>query len=233
VRLWDFATGEHLHQWSIPTDHFQDGRVAFSPKGNLLAAASTTGAVHVWDVASRAEHAVFRGHRSQVHDVVFSPDSRWLASSGADGDYSVQVWDMDAKQRLYVLTEHEGGVMALAVTRDGKILASGSKDGTVRLWNTTSWKRIDTLNHGTPVYGVAFTPDGTRLATACADNSIRFWDVPRRQEVAELRIHTSYVKALAFSPDGKRLASASGDFTVRIWDTVSTRDRSRAEKPAD
>jgi WD40 repeat protein len=91
-------------------------------------------------------------------------------------------------------------------------------DGTVRLWDTATWREVGLLKHGIKVYGVAFTPDGKLLATACADNLIRIWDVDARQELAALRGHTDYVHAVAFSPDGTRLVSASGDKTLRIWD---------------
>jgi WD40 repeat protein/serine/threonine protein kinase len=225
VRLWDVERREQVHQWSVPTDHYQDGRLAFSPTGNLLAACSKDGPVHVWEVRSRAEWAVLKGHEQPVHDVVFSPDGSWLASSGSDGDNSIRIWDVANKTQLHVLKGHTQGVLSLAISRDGELLVSGSKDGTVRLWSTTTWEQVGELKHGTTVYGLAFNVDGTRLATGCADNSIRLWDVATRQEVVELRGHGSYIKALAFSADGSRLASASGDFTVRVWDTLSPRER--------
>ena len=232
VRLWDVGTGKPLHQWSMPTDHWQDSRLTFSPNGNLLAAGSIDGSVHILDVRGRGTWAVLPGHRGNVHDVAFSPDGRLLASADAGPDRSIRIWDVAKKELVQVLQGHTDEVIALAFSPDGKLLACGSTEGEVRLWNTSTWQQVGVLKHGTTVYSVAFTPDGTRVFTGCADNSIRIWDVPTRQEVAELRGHGSYVKALAFSPDGTRLASASGDFTVRVWDTLSARERGRDEKRA-
>jgi WD40 repeat protein/tRNA A-37 threonylcarbamoyl transferase component Bud32 len=233
VRLWDLGRQREVHHWTLPTEHWQDSRVRFSPGGDLLAAGDMNGTVHVWDVRSRETRAVLRGHRDTVHDVAFSPDTRWLASCGADGDRSIRIWDVGRKEQAHVLEGHTAGVGAVAFSPGGDLLVSGSRDGTARLWDTKTWEQVAVLNHGTIVHDVAFTPDGTRLATGCADNSIRLWDVPTRQEVAELRGHGSYVKALAFSPDGTRLASASGDCTVRVWDTLSAWERQRGGKPAD
>ena len=118
----------------------------------------------------------------------------------------------------------------MAFDPKSRVLASGSNDGTVRLWDTSTWKQMDTLKHGTNVYSLAFSRDGSRLAGACADNKIRLWDVANREgasEVAELQGHTDYVHSIAFSYDGTRLVSGSGDNTIRIWDTISTQERNK------
>jgi WD40 repeat protein/tRNA A-37 threonylcarbamoyl transferase component Bud32 len=227
IVLWDLESGRELHRWAAPSHPWQDTRLAFSPRGDLLATGCGDGEVRLWDVVSRAEVAVLRGHRAAIRDVAFSPDGQWLASAGEVEDSTVRIWDVARKEQVRALEGHKECVYALAFSPDGRQLASGSVDGTARLWDTATGQAVATLKHGSNVYGVAFTPDGTRLACGCADNSIRFWDVATRQSVAELRGHTDYVHALAFSPDGTRLVSASGDYTARVWDTVRPQDRAR------
>ena len=53
------------------------------------------------------------------------------------------------------------------------------------------------------------------------------WDLATRDQVAELRGHSAYVKSVAFSPAGEQLVSASGDYTVRVWDTLSVQERAK------
>ena len=43
VRLLDCETATLLHQWKVPTNCWRDGRLKFSPRGDLLAAASSDG----------------------------------------------------------------------------------------------------------------------------------------------------------------------------------------------
>lgn len=225
VRLWDVATGREVHRWPATTNFWQDSRLAFSPQGDLLAAGGKDCNVRLWDVKSRTEYAVLRGHKDAIRDVAFSPDGRWLASSGELIDRTIRIWDVAKREQVCVLEGHTDTIYSLAFNRTGTLLASGSTDKTIHLWNTTTWQLVDILKPGTNVYGLAFSHDDTRLACACADNTIRFWDVAKRQEVAELRGHGDYVHSIAFSKDGTRLVSASGDFTVRVWDTLSAQDR--------
>jgi WD40 repeat protein/tRNA A-37 threonylcarbamoyl transferase component Bud32 len=230
VRLWDLASGREVHRWDVSNDGWKDTRLAFSRRGDRLAAGCVGNVIRVWDVESRKETAVLEGHKDGVHDVTFSPDGRWLASAADVGDPVVRIWDAARGKQVQALEGHTADVYAVAFNHDGSLLATGAADGTVRLWDASTWRQVAVLEHGVNVYGVAFSPDGARLACACGDGSIRFWDVATRQEVAALRGHGDYVHQAAFSPDGMRLISCSGDRTVRIWDTLSAQERAAGKK---
>jgi WD40 repeat protein/tRNA A-37 threonylcarbamoyl transferase component Bud32 len=226
VRLWDAKTAGLLHRWTIPTS-WQDGRLAFSPGGGLLAAGCVDGRVRVWDVNTHAEVAQLLCGSSPVRDVAFSPDGKWLACGCDDGDCTVRVWETATWTQVQVLYGHKQGVYTVSWNRDGTMLASGSLDSTARLWDTSTWTAVGELPNGANVYSVVFTPDNKLLACACADNLIRVWDVNTRRELAELSGHKSYVHHLAFSPDGTRMVSGSGDMTLRVWDTLPKAERAK------
>lgn len=217
VHLWDLDTKQEVHRWDSPSDLYRHTRLAFSPDGRFLASSGTQCDVIVWEVASRAEYARFLGHTDVIRDVVFSPDSRWLASACEVNDGTIRIWNLAEKREERVLPCHQSAVYSLAFNADGTLLASGSMDDTVRVWNTADWSNTVALKHGTHIYGLAFSPDGSRLATACANNAIRIWDAKKWKETVDLRGHTRYVHQVAFTPDGRTLVSASGDGTLRIW----------------
>jgi len=72
-------------------------RLAFAPDNNTLAQACRDQIVRVWDVASVAELAAFRGHTGPVTAVAFSPDGRSVAS--ASWDTTALIWDVATLKR--------------------------------------------------------------------------------------------------------------------------------------
>lgn len=68
-----------------------------------------------------------------IWKVIFSPDGRWLASAGGDGQ--IRIWDVATNQLLATLTGHSSAVTSIAFKMDRNLLASGGLDGTVRFWD--------------------------------------------------------------------------------------------------
>src|SRR6185436_12065894 len=128
----------------------------------------------------------------------------------------------------------------LAFRPDGKILASASGDRTVKLWNVSSGKRVETFSQPLKEqYALAWSPDGKRLAAAGADNRIRIWEVT--ETAAETTnplllakfAHESAILNLAFSPDGRTLLSSSEDRTLKLWDASEVTERRAFELQPD
>jgi WD40 repeat protein len=137
VRLWDRTTGRL--RATLAGHPAGETRVTFSPDGKALAANAQLPqgggwSVTLWDVATEAQRASFRGGPL----LRFTPDGRTLVTASNDLQGVLTLWQVATGQELLSLRGHDYAITCLAVSPDGSKLASGAgwrdeHDG-VNLW---------------------------------------------------------------------------------------------------
>ncbi len=90
IMTLETATGKMVQQTEEAVDRALR-QIAFSPDGNLLAAAGRS-TIRVWDLKTGKEVHQFDGHRGAITSLAFSPDGKRLAS--ASDDSTALVWDV-------------------------------------------------------------------------------------------------------------------------------------------
>ena len=64
----------------------------------------------------------------------FSPDGKYVSSSGADG--TARLWDIQTGEEVRCFSGHKDEVRDVTFSPDGKYILTASSDGTARLWLT-------------------------------------------------------------------------------------------------
>ena len=228
MTIWDAQTGEQKHIIKSP---FEDrntldvGRLivsiepvlslAFSADGYVLASASGSDVVRIWDARAAVEKTKIARRNAGFTSVAFSPDGKTIATGNRDGD--LIVWGAEKGEQL-ISTGGEAPVNSVAFSTDGNAIAAASADGAVKLWESQTGKlKLSFDGHSSAALCVSFSPDGKILASASADGMIAMWNAQTGELMRSMK-HNAAVSSIAFSPDGRMLASGSADKAVQLWD---------------
>jgi WD40 repeat protein len=204
--------------------------LALAPDGPWLAVLTTgsygPGRVTVWDVNTHEQRVLAEFNGVAYGNVVFSPDTRWLAAPlGSGGE--IAIWQTQIWPEVTRLRTPPGSPSRLIVSPNGQRLAvlvqAGETQNQVAVWDTATWEMVSQFTLADVGWDIAFSPDGRWLVVGLGQGvehpaalEGQLWDATRGKLVAHMP-HTQQVLAVAFSPDGRHIATGAHD-AVKVWE---------------
>ena len=232
VWTYDVHSGKEVNLFT--GDMSGANAIAYTSDGSILAAAHWNRTVCLWDVNSALPTTppfTFPSHPGSIYAVAISPNSRMIASGGADktdrGNTEpsglIRISDLHTKDLLSIL-RYNSPVSTIAFSPNSRWIAGGSGDGTIRVWDAGTGVLIHEFNdHEESVWTVDFSPDSKWLLSVSLDGVgfLKNLVQPGERPVRLQENGTTSIYAASFSPDeendGYTLATGSGNKRIKLW----------------
>lgn len=243
VRLWDtrHAGLRHLLAGPYPS---MINHTAFSPDGSLLAAATNSGGVQVWETQGGLRLHTFsmfnpttpgNAYLGTAYEVVFAPDGRRLGASGDNRIY--RIWNRSTFALEQTLVAPGIPTYSLTFSPDSHLLATGDmlqqqqeRTNAIRLWdlNTGTVRSVlkDPRDAGRnsrflPPH-IRYIPRKPLLASwAFNDTAVLLWNTSVGTVSKQLETGPEGLTGLAISSDGSRLAITTIRGSISLWDVAA------------
>jgi WD40 repeat protein len=191
----------------------------YSPE-DLLALASSKGAVSLWDALDKFVVWVVR----------YAPDEPVVAVG--DGTGMVRLWNADTRSEIKRFKAHQHYCAFVSFSPDSRLLATASRvDAEVKLWDARTVQQLAVLPHfAQEAFFVGFSPDAKRFVTVASTAysrgippEVSIWDTASRQKLVQLQGLKEFTAHADFSPDGEFIATGAGDGFVTLSDARTGR----------
>ncbi|RKU07683.1 hypothetical protein C6501_17325 [Candidatus Poribacteria bacterium] len=206
INLWDVNTQTQRKILETDALIFEIPFLVFSPDGNLIAS-HIDGAIRIWDVNTGKEKKRFKGHKSAVTTVAFSPDNRTLVSASYDD--TLRFWDINTGKEKTKIRGFGGFFWHVSRSADAQThVGMNPGRSTVYLWDSnTGQHEKNFIGDKRSVWDTVLSPNGKRLVSYSGlKRTIHLWDVSTGKH-SKLKGPRRHVSGIAFSRDSQTLAS--------------------------
>ena len=206
-----------IRRWQIETvaPRSRIHAVAWSPDGRLIAYATNTGLVRLYDADTLKLVRLLIGHERGVFSLAWSPAGKQLASASEDA--TVRIWQLDGSSQ--VLEGHKYAVASVAWSSDGKWIASaGGSDGdpVIRLWSADGVPGPVLEGHKAGLSSVSWDSSSNWLASVSKDKTVRLWKPDGA--AGPVLEHQDPIAFVRWNPNGQQLATVTKESTKsQLW----------------
>ncbi len=228
IIVWDYHTGHvvNIIKTIDRIDGFFTRNAEWAPDSQRIAEVTSNGQAKVFDAVTGQELVSFTGHPvgSFLIGVAWSPDGRWVATTGGTGEPFARVWNSVTGQERLLLA-HDDAVNSVMWSPAGDRICtssgdveSGGVDNAIRLWDaqTGELQRI-IRGHLAGVWRCGWSPNGQRIFSVSQDGTTRVFDSETGAELLQLSTPTYWFLDAFWSPTGEYLATVGDAQPARVW----------------
>lgn len=222
VRLWDISnetcvtTFEEAHN-----EYIRAGCVSpVSPE--ILLSGGYDNKVKMYD--TRTNSAVFEvNHGSPVDSVLFLPTGGIFISCGGT---NIKLWDAFAGGRLIaMMSAHNKDIKCLRLACNGRRLLSGGLDRKVKIYDTSTYQPVHSLDFPNGITSMAVAPDDETFVVGMVDGivSVQRMDTDRKIKTLEKRRVPAVTSSTdQFVADYKKLTEAKYNISLKKFEYSKT-----------
>ena len=156
----------------------------------IVVSSEESGVIKSWNFKSEIKPFEFIGHKAAVHQVIYYPTKKYIAS--ASSDETVIIWTNEIKYHKEVIKSHSAPVRTIDFSSDGQMLLSGSDDKSIKIWKLClnrnkerDWLstkfRASILGHTNWIRSAQFSPDSIIIASCSDDKTVKVWDLAKKK----------------------------------------------------
>lgn len=209
VSLYQSASGalrKRLGKKASPANH-----VAFSGKGDALAASLSERDAVILDINTGAVRHKLKGHKANILDIDFSEDGTKVVTGSRDG--TAMVWDAQTGAEIAQIKATQA-ITIVRFSPDGGSFLTVDTYGNTQIWGTSGSTAAKLSMPGTTM--ATFSPDGNFLLSGTMDGAARIWDVDSGNIALELTT-LNETHWIASTADGKIIHNDRIDATPLYW----------------
>ncbi|KDQ63948.1 hypothetical protein JAAARDRAFT_27621 [Jaapia argillacea MUCL 33604] len=173
IKAWDWEKGwKNIQVYEGHTHYVMN--IAINPKDpNTFASSCLDRTVKMWSLGSPTPNFTMDAHDKGVNYVEFYPgaDKPYLVTCG--DDKTVKIWDYLSKSCVQTMESHTNNVSFAVFHPNLPIIISGSEDGTVKIWNSGTYRLENTLSYALErAWCVALRKDANEVAVGFDDGAV-------------------------------------------------------------
>jgi WD40 repeat protein len=230
VYIVNSETGAIEEELNAQTDY--NNIADYHADRGLLALASTTGEIKVWDMFQRVSLATLSRENTEALSLSFSTDGEWLAAGYADG--GVAIWNWQNRQVAAEAAPAGSVVGMLRFTPDDHSLVGMTASGGY-VWNPLDGAQRHALQmeQGGSSTLFKFIPGSSTIIVGGLAGDATLWNIETGRLVSALPGIGGNTVDAAFSPDGMLLFTSVYESGVTLWnlDNLANGTIARSTQP--